>query len=59
MTASMSAPPLRVLFNYRTIEGPWGGANSFLRGLKRAFRRTGAIEVVDDEREPYDVLFIN
>ena len=55
----MSGRPLRVYFNYRTVEGPWGGANAFLRGLKRAFLRTGRVEVVDDQNAPFDVFFLN
>jgi glycosyltransferase involved in cell wall biosynthesis len=41
------------------VEGPWGGANSFLRALQHVFRTTHQIKVVDNEWEDYDVLFLN
>ena len=50
--------PARVAFNYRTVEGPWGGANAFLRGLKAELARRGPIRPVDVS-DPYDILFIN
>lgn len=50
---------LRVFFNYRTVPGPWGGANSFLRALQRTFLADPDLEVVTDEYAPCDVFFLN
>lgn len=54
----MTTRPIRVGFNYRTVEGAWGGANAFLRGLSRELARGGMVVPVD-VTEPYDLLFIN
>jgi glycosyltransferase involved in cell wall biosynthesis len=51
--------PITVYFNYQTIDGPWGGANTFLRELKHAFRASGDVNVVTDPASQYDVFFLN
>ena len=55
----MQKTKLRVFFNYRTVDKPWGGANSFLRALQREFVSDPEIELVTDENEPCDVFFLN
>lgn len=52
-------PRLRIFFNYRTVPGPWGGANSFLRSLQRAFVEDPELEIVTDEHAECDVFFLN
>ena len=51
--------PIRVYCNYKVIDGPWGGANSFLRSLMRCFKTMPEIEVVSSERDGYDIFFLN
>jgi len=50
---------LRLFFNYRTVAGPWGGANSFLRSLQQAFAADQELEIVPHEHAPCDVFFLN
>lgn len=50
---------LRVFFNYRTVEQPWGGANSFLRALQGAMAQDPDIEIVTEEHAECDVFFLN
>lgn len=47
----------RVYFNYRTVDGPWGGANTFHRLLKNALRSDSNISVVDRARDS-DVILL-
>jgi glycosyltransferase involved in cell wall biosynthesis len=50
---------IRVHANYKTVEGPWGGANGFLRSIEKSWARTGRIELIDDIEGDYDILFLN
>jgi len=49
---------MRVLMNFRAVRGPYGGANAFLRALKKEFARRG-IRVVHDVEGRYDVALLN
>lgn len=50
---------MRVHITYRTTDVPWGGANNFIRALKKQMRAAGDITLVDTPDEPYDLLFMN
>lgn len=50
---------VKVFFNYRTVESPWGGGNSFQRSLKRVLEKMPDIQLVEDENDGYDVFFMN
>ena len=49
---------VRVYFNFTERRGPYGGANSFLRTLRKALRRRG-VTVTDDPRAHVDVVLLN
>ena len=51
--------PIKVYFNYKVVDGPWGGANCFLRELGKAFGTMPEIQVVSEESEDYDIFFLN
>lgn len=55
----MSLQKLRIFLSYRTVQGPWGGANSFLRSLYRELVADPEIEVVTDENSACDIFFLN
>lgn len=50
---------LKVFFNYKTVEVPWGGANSFLRSLRDTLIVDPDIEIVSDENSACDIFFLN
>ena len=49
---------MRVYMNFREIKGPYGGANSFLRALRRSFERRN-LKVVNDVNGPFDIALLN
>ena len=48
----------RIAILYRTTEGPWGGGNSFLRSLKKAWGAQG-IEVLERLESRLDAVLVN
>jgi glycosyltransferase involved in cell wall biosynthesis len=50
---------LRIYANYRTIDGPWGGANNFMRALEKHWLASGAVEFVARIEDAYDLVFLN
>jgi glycosyltransferase involved in cell wall biosynthesis len=51
--------PIRIHFTYGVVERPHGGANNFLRALRKVLGSDPSFELVDDFAAPYDVLFMN
>lgn len=51
--------PWRCHVTYRTVDRPWGGANNFIRALKRHLVETGPYVFTDTLEEPCDLLFMN
>jgi glycosyltransferase involved in cell wall biosynthesis len=49
---------MRVFMNFSEVPGPYGGANSFLRTLRKALGERG-VEVTNDERSTFDVALLN
>ena len=49
---------MRVYLNFREVKGPYGGANAFLRALRRALVERG-VGVAADPAEPVDLVFLN
>lgn len=49
---------MKIYMTYKTVEQPWGGANSFLRALKESISRSGDITFVDDVAKA-DIIFMN
>ena len=49
---------MRIAILYRTTEGPWGGGNSFLRSLKKAWTAQG-VEVLDQLEFGLDGVLVN
>ena len=50
---------LRAFINYKTIDKPWGGSNSFLCALKTYLSNSGNIELVFDKSGDFDLLLLN
>jgi glycosyltransferase involved in cell wall biosynthesis len=50
---------LRIYANYKTIDGPWGGANNFMRALERHWSASGHVEYAANIDDVYDILFLN
>lgn len=50
---------IRVHFAYHTIEQSWGGANNFLRALRRQLERERQLTFVEAFADDGDVLFMN
>ncbi|UCC98751.1 MAG: glycosyltransferase family 4 protein [Phycisphaerales bacterium] len=50
---------IRVYFNYKHVDEPWGGANNFIRALHNAMSRAGGFEFAESIEDSYDVLFLN
>ena len=51
--------PIRIYCNYRVVEGPWGGANSFLRRLLTSIRKAPGFELVDTPAGRPDLVLLN
>ncbi|MBN2483471.1 MAG: glycosyltransferase [Candidatus Omnitrophica bacterium] len=49
---------MRICLYYRTIDKPWGGANSFIVNLRNFFMKND-VEITTDINSQYDVLFLN
>jgi len=49
---------MRIAVLFKTIDGPWGGGNQFLRSMKRAWQSTG-IEVTDRIEPELDGVLLN
>ncbi len=49
----------KICFNYKTVEGPWGGGNSFVRNLKKYLAQMPDMQIVEDEDQDYDLFFMN
>jgi glycosyltransferase involved in cell wall biosynthesis len=50
---------LRIYSTYKTIDGPWGGANGFIRGLEKQWTASGQVEFAIDIEDEYDLLFLS
>jgi glycosyltransferase involved in cell wall biosynthesis len=50
---------IRIHFTYRHVDGPWGGANNFIRALRAVLRQSGRFQPVDDAADDCDVIFMN
>jgi len=50
---------MRIHFTYRTIEGPWGGANNFTRAFKSYLRNSPDVVFTERLEEPADIMFMN
>ena len=46
---SIETPKIHILFRF--VEGPWGGANQFLKALRKQFRDTGVYSESPDDAE--------
>lgn len=49
---------MKICVLYKTIDAPWGGGNSFLRSLKKAWRRSG-VDVTNKIEGDEDVILFN
>ena len=49
---------MRIYMNFTEIDGPYGGANSFLRTLKYVLQKRG-IQIVLDVEQDFDLAFLN
>jgi hypothetical protein len=49
---------MRIAVLYRTTRGPWGGANAFLRSLKKAWASMG-VEVLERLDSRLDGVLVN
>lgn len=59
MTSGVADGLLSIYFNYRVVDGPWGGANSFLRALGDQLRARPGVRVVASEQDEHDIFFMN
>ena len=50
---------IRIYFNYKHIDEPWGGANNFIKVLHAGLHRTGRFEFAESIEDDYDILFLN
>lgn len=50
---------IRIFFSYQHVNKPWGGANSFIRSLRRKLELDSMYEFATTIDEEYDVLFMN
>jgi glycosyltransferase involved in cell wall biosynthesis len=50
---------IRIHFTYRHVDGPWGGANNFIRALRTVLRQSGRFQPVDDATSDCEVVFMN
>jgi hypothetical protein len=50
---------IRIHFTYKHVDRPWGGANNFIRALRRQLAAEGDFVFVDRLDEPCDVVFMN
>jgi glycosyltransferase involved in cell wall biosynthesis len=55
----MTVRPIRIYFDYRVVDGPWGGANTFLTQLRAAVNRAPDFEMVESPHERLDLVFLN
>lgn len=51
--------PIRIHFAYKTVNRPWGGANAFVRALRRRVQEEGRFVFTETLEEPCDILFLN
>lgn len=49
---------MRVYINFKAVSGPYGGANSFLKTLTRAFQQRG-VQVTNNVLDKYDIALLN
>lgn len=49
----------RLFFGYKSIDAPWGGANSFIRALTAEISEDAAFSINTDYAQPTDILFLN
>lgn len=50
---------IRILFSYKPVPTPWGGANNFVRALHRALEDGQDFALSYDPDQPFDILFMN
>lgn len=50
---------MKIFCGYQPVEGPWGGANNFLRCLYRELRDAHGCSISFSSDDPADILFLN
>ena len=50
---------IRIHFAYRPVEKPWGGANNFLRALRRHLSESGTFAFTESLDDDCEILFMN
>jgi glycosyltransferase involved in cell wall biosynthesis len=50
---------IRIHFAYKHIDGPWGGANNFIRGLHAHLAANGQFAITEAIEDECDILFMN
>ncbi len=50
---------IRTFIKYQTTDKPWGGSNSFLSALKSYLSTSNDVEIVSNENDAFDLLFLN
>lgn len=50
---------IKLHFAYRHVEGPWGGANNFVRALNQFISNSPDFELVATTDQKFDILFMN
>lgn len=53
------AAMIKIHFTYRHVDKPWGGANNFIRALRKELQSNGNFIFTDSHEEPCDVVFMN
>ena len=50
---------IKIHFTYLSVDKPWGGANNFIRALRKELQGNGNFTFTNSLEEPCDVVFMN